>query len=221
MCDLNGKLFFSRDVIFNESIPGHLSPVHGQPVPIPIDAPTPLQNDRVLCSHSKSLSLIAEIISDRDERLSLSSIAPHPQQSLESVSAFIALNALDDLSAVEPDEFAILSTSKASFLPMPEYCFSSTSHYPYRFRIQDYDPDKAPESYNEAMARPNKDVWMAAMQWEKDSLEHRGSFECITLIPKDHKPIGVHWCYMFKYHPDGSIRRGQEKARLVAQEFSQ
>lgn len=29
VCDLNGKLFFSRNVIFNESVPGHLSPVHG------------------------------------------------------------------------------------------------------------------------------------------------------------------------------------------------
>lgn len=71
------------------------------------------------------------------------------------------------------------------------------------------------------MACPDKDVWMVAMQWEKDSLEHRGSFERVTPIPKDRKPIGVRWCYTFKYHPNGSIRRGQEKARLVAQGFSQ
>ena len=32
VCDLHGKYFFSRDVIFNESIPGHLSPHHGTPV---------------------------------------------------------------------------------------------------------------------------------------------------------------------------------------------
>ena len=59
------------------------------------------------------------------------------------------------------------------------------------------------------------------MQQEKDSLKHRGSFEQVTPIPKDHKPIGVQWCFTFKYHPDSSIQQGQEKLRLVAQGFSQ
>jgi len=103
----------------------------------------------------------------------------------------------------------------------PENSFLSTPRYPFWFRIQDYDPEKAPNSYNEAIARPDKDVWLAAMQWEKDSLKQRGAFEWVTLIPKDHKAIGVHWTFIHKNNPDGSIKRGKEKARLVAQGFSQ
>jgi hypothetical protein len=59
------------------------------------------------------------------------------------------------------------------------------------------------------------------MQREKNSLEHRGAFERITPIPKDRKAIGVRWTFVHKYNPDGSIKRGKEKARLVAQGFSQ
>ena len=71
------------------------------------------------------------------------------------------------------------------------------------------------------MAHLDKDVWLAAMQCEKNSLEESGSFECVTPIHKGHKPIGVHWCFTHKYNPDGSIWHRKEKARLVAQGFSQ
>jgi transposase InsO family protein len=211
VCDLNGKFFFSRDVVFNESVPGHLSPPRSRPIPSPTDMPLPPKPDRVLRSQSRPLSLIAEVISDRDERLSAQSTIIHPQQTFESISAFIAINELNSLLSPAP-----MPTS-----PSLEHSFLSTPRYPFRFRIQDYDPDKAPDSYNEAIARPDKDVWMAAMQREKDSLEHRGAFERVTPIPKDRKAIGVRWTFVHKYNPDGSIKRGKEKARLVAQGFSQ
>ena len=59
-----------------------------------------------------------------------------------------------------------------------------------------------------------------AMQRELTSLETRKAFERTTL-PAGRKAIGVQWTYDYKYHPDGSIIRGKEKARLVAQGFSQ
>ena len=211
VCDLNGKFFFSRDVVFNESVPGHLSPPHSRPVQSTVDTPLMPKTDCVLRSQSKPLSLIAEVISDRDKRLSAQSTAVHPQQTLESISAFITINELDSL----------LSPTSTSTFPPPEHSFLSTPRYSFHFRIQDYDPDKAPDSYNEAIAQPDKDVWMAAMQWEKDSLEHRGAFEHVIPIPKDRKAIGVHWTFIHKYNPDGSIKHGKEKARLVAQGFSQ
>ena len=58
------------------------------------------------------------------------------------------------------------------------------------------------------------------MQREYDSLEARKAFER-TSLPPGRKAIGVRWTYDYKYHPDGSIIRGKEKARLVAQGFSQ
>ena len=58
------------------------------------------------------------------------------------------------------------------------------------------------------------------MKREFDSLEERNAFER-TPLPDGRKAIGVRWTYNYKYHPDGSIIVGKEKARLVAQEFSQ
>ena len=58
------------------------------------------------------------------------------------------------------------------------------------------------------------------MHRELESLEKRHAFER-TFLPPGRKAIGVRWTYDFKYHPDGSIIKGKEKARLVAQGFSQ
>ena len=58
------------------------------------------------------------------------------------------------------------------------------------------------------------------MAHELDSLESRKAFQRTTL-PPGRKPIGLRWTYDYKYNPDGSIIRGKEKARLVAQGFSQ
>jgi len=126
VCDLNGKLFFSRDVIFNESIPRHLSPLRGRPY---LETTTiPQEMDRILCSHSKPSSLIAEIISDRDEWLTEQSITPHLQQTLQSISAFIALNSFDAFHSSIPESPEITAFR---YSPTSEYSFSSTPHYPF------------------------------------------------------------------------------------------
>jgi len=83
-----------------------------------------------------------------------------------------------------------------------------------------FDLSKALESYYEAIAHPDAEVWKAAMQRELMSLEDRNAFERTTL-PQGQKAIGLRWCYVYKYNPDGSIIIGKEKARLVAQGFSQ
>ena len=59
-----------------------------------------------------------------------------------------------------------------------------------------------------------------AMGREVTSLNDRSAFEPADL-PAGRKAIGLHWVYMYKYNPDGSIIKGKEKARLVAQGFSQ
>ena len=79
---------------------------------------------------------------------------------------------------------------------------------------------KPPESYREACARPDADVWCAAIDHEVTSLADRHAFEPADL-PAGRKAIGVRWVYAYKYNPDGSIIKGKEKARLVAQGFSQ
>jgi hypothetical protein len=83
-----------------------------------------------------------------------------------------------------------------------------------------FDLHKPPESYHEACACPDVDFWCATMRRELDSLTDRHAFKPADL-PVGRKAIGVRWVYAYKYHPDGSIIRGKEKARLVAQGFSQ
>ena len=87
-------------------------------------------------------------------------------------------------------------------------------------RAPHFDLHKPPESYHKACACPDVDIWRAAMRCELDSLTDHHAFEPADL-PVGRKAIGVHWVYAYKYHPDGSIIRGKEKARLVAQGFSQ
>lgn len=50
VCDLNGKFFFSQDVIFNESVPGHPSPPCSRSALSLTDASLPLKTDHVLRS---------------------------------------------------------------------------------------------------------------------------------------------------------------------------
>lgn len=188
------------------------------------NTPAPDVPDRVLCSRTKPSSLLADVITERDE------ISPliHPQQSFDSINAFIAYNTLHDFiksesttSFLETTDLYVLSAFEQNSEFLFHHAHTATSHFPFRFCLKDYNPDKAPDSYEEAIARPDQDVWKTAMQRKKDSLEHRGAFERITPIPKGRKPIGVRWTYTHKYHPDGSIRRGEEKAQLVSQGFSQ
>lgn len=83
-----------------------------------------------------------------------------------------------------------------------------------------YDLYKAPESFHEALACLDVEVWHAAMHCELDSLEECSTFEQTTL-PSNCKGISLHWCYAYKFNPDSTIIKGKEKAHLVAQGFSQ
>jgi hypothetical protein len=131
---------------------------------------------------------------------------------IDSLSLFISLNTLHDITpSSSPDP------SYTHTLLLNE-CFLSA---PYPFlRNRPWDLTQPPNSYNEAIARPDSAVWLASMQREVDSLGKRQAFERTTL-PPGHKAIGVRWTYNYKYNPDGSVIRGKEKARLVAQGFSQ
>jgi hypothetical protein len=218
--DLQGKYHFSRDVIFNESVPGHLAPIRK------IDKPTSSSSDspavatrpaRPLNPTSKGQAFL-EAIRIRDERLALRRLPKpvHRQQEANVIEDFVSLSITDDLLSTDfVDDLASHEQDA-----VVDYCLL-TSLDPHRFaRPRIFDLSKAPESYYEAIARPDADVWKAAMQRELTSLEDRHAFERTTL-PSGRKAIGLRWCYVYKYNPDGSIILGKEKARLVAQGFSQ
>jgi hypothetical protein len=246
--DLQGKYHFSRDVIFNELVPGRSSSHHkstpttvpsitlpttvppstsslpSSSPPPPISSPPPSSTPRPhtprpprRVTHTTKGHAFADAIRLRDERLTARrNKDSHPQQTLSAVTDFISYFATDDLLSSESiDDLA--SHEDDSF---SSFCLL-TSVDRLRFqRPQNFDMRKAPESYHEALARPDADVWQVAMRRELDSLEERHAFERTTL-PSDRKAIGLRWCYAYKFNPDGSIIKGKEKARLVAQGFSQ
>ena len=253
--DLQGKYHFSRDVIFNELVPGRSSSHHkSTPTTVPIPIPIPSSSSSSLPTSSPHLpsspssppppppsspsppssppsaprppriaartikgQAFADTIRLRDERLAARrNKDPHPQQSLSAVSDFISYFATDDLLSSEPMEDLDSHEHDA----ISAFCLlTAVDRLRFQRRYQ-YDLRKAPESNHEALAHPDAEVWHAAMRRELDSLEERHAFERTTL-PSDRKAIGLRWCYAYKFNPDGSIIRGKEKARLVAQGFSQ
>ena len=83
-----------------------------------------------------------------------------------------------------------------------------------------FDLSKPPSSYTEAVARPDAPIWHAAMDRERESLASMGAFEEVDL-PKGERAVGLKWVYDIKTDANGDRIHGKEKARLVAQGFSQ
>jgi len=122
--DLNGKYHFSRDVIFNELVPGRLSPscsstMSSTSLPSSLSLPTPPSPaphpPRTLVRTAKGQAF-ADAIQVRDERnAARRQNSIHPQQSLSAISDFVSFFAtdellldelVDDLDSLEHDAFS-------------------------------------------------------------------------------------------------------------------
>ena len=88
----------------------------------------------------------------------------------------------------------------------------------FRQHTQTYDLSKEPQSYTEAITRPDADTWHAAMDREKESLEQMGAFKEVELPLGEHV-IGLKWVHAYKMNAEGVNIK--EKARVVAQGFNQ
>jgi hypothetical protein len=84
-------------------------------------------------------------------------------------------------------------------------------------RAQGYDMALPPKTYDEAMQRSDRDVWLSAMQKEMNLMSEMNVYELVRL-PADRKAIGCRWVLEFKADLKGG---SAYKARLVAQGFSQ
>ena len=136
--------------------------------------------------------------------------------SLAALDAFFSLIASSSFP-VDPD------TSSFSLMEpdILNLAFRATSlHSPSSFSPRPFDLSKPPASYSEAMARPDASVWRSAMDRERQSLLDMGAFEEATL-PPGQKAIGLKWVYDYKTDSLGVKIKGKEKARLVAQGFTQ
>ena len=128
---------------------------------------------------------------------------------LEAFHSLVASSSFPDLSdtislpLIESELLAFHASAPISFL-----------------LSRSFDLSKYPSSYSEAMARPDAPVWRAAMDREKQSLLDMGAFEEADL-PPGQKAIGLKWVYDYKTDALGVKIPGKEKARLVAQGYSQ
>ena len=215
------EYYFSRDVIFNENAHGSLrhSP-HLLLSPPPPDAPP---SSHPICPHllTEQGQAYLDTVCQRDERLahhkhsSHGGVPPalHPQQSLVAIDGFLALVMASSLPDPPLNFFSIeldILLEQKSLMAWPD-----PLHLPHVFNLS-----KPPDNFCEAMAHPDADVWCSAMGCEHSSLMEHGVFKPAKL-PTGRKAIGVCWVYAYKYHPDGSIIKGKEEARLIAQGFSQ
>jgi len=216
--DLKGAYHFSRDVIFNESVPGRLSSSTSPSLSTlsSSDRPTRI---RTLTPAGQAFADAIQardvVLATRRSKQSVSGGALSPV-SLTAVLDFVSLAAYDSL----PDPLPTWSLDSHPSPLFTAYGFLTRSPIDHLRAPVTHDLLKPPDSYHEACSRPDVSVWRAAMEREMESLRARNAFEP-AVLPPDRKAIGVRWVYAYKYNPDGTIIRGKEKARLVAQGFSQ
>ena len=230
VCDKKNSVHFSRDVVFNESVPGHLSgsprtfssPSSTSLIPSSSSSSTVPPISPRLRVRTAAGQVFADTIAARDRALALRRSRVSPDDSARpplSLSAILDFVSLADFASL-PSPISTWSLDEEASTVINSFCLLSHAD-PDRFlRARPFDLSKPPESYHEARARPDAAVWREAMGRELDSLTDRHAFEP-TDLPVGRKAIGVRWVYAYKYNPDGSIIRGKEKARLVAQGFSQ
>ena len=100
----------------------------------------------------------------------------------------------------------------------PASRYGRTYRTPAKFANSFSVSDAEPQSLQEAMGRPDWELWKAAMDEEMESLHQNGVFS-LEELPKGAKKIGLKWVYKLKRDERGNIER--YKARLVAKGFTQ
>ena len=236
--NLQGKYFFSCDVVFNESVPGHLSPHCGIPIDFASLPPPSIAseansnlilplapNQRPSTSYTPlHLPTLSDTICDCD--IIISTHTQHTTRTdtslllktkchyndIHTITSFISIN------DIPPHDHSLHSFEHTNYHNLFNLCFLSSPLPSFWHHITDLS--KPLNTYHEALSRPDEDVWISTMKREHDSLEERKAFKR-TFLPDGQKAIRVCWTYEFKYNPNGSIIVGKEKAHLVAQGLSQ
>ena len=239
--DLHGKYSFSNDVIFNENTSGRLGVPRPFPSTIdqsvsssPSSRPTRDQ-PRVRTTRGQAYDEVLRLKEFRrsarnqtralvpgdahggampDALIAFTGDTDELSPSIAVIDAFYSLIASSSLPDI-PDTFS-LPLAESDILDLALHTF----RLPPSRASRSFDLTKIPFSYSEAIARPDAPVWRAAMDRERQSLADMGAFEEADL-PPGQKAIGLKWVYDFKTDALGAKIPGKEKARLVAQGFTQ
>ena len=237
--DLHGKYSFSNDVVFNESSSGRLgvprslssSPV--QPLVSSSSPRPPSDRPRIRTTMGQAYDEVLRLkefrrsAREQDRVLATAGGDPEPSVSvavatgvadpsfsLPALNAFYSLVASSSLPDLA-DTFS-LSIAESDIFSLALRATTPSPSQPLRT----FDLSTAPSSYSEAIARPDAPAWRAAMDRERQSLIDMGAFE-EAILPPGQKAVGLKWVYDFKTDALGVKIQGKEKARLVAQGYTQ
>ena len=175
VCDKKTVVHFSQDVVFNESVSGHLSPTHHVTSSSSSSPFSSASTSTSSTSSSSSLPVVhlrvrtvagqafAETIAARDHALVLCcSCAPAyesacPPLSLSVIQDFLSLA---DIAAL-PSPIPTWSLIDEASSVISSFCLHSYADPTRYLHTSHFDLSKPPESYHEACARPDVDVWRA------------------------------------------------------------
>ena len=96
-----------------------------------------------------------------------------------------------------------------------EDIYNETDEVIYEVNLFCHFADYESISFDEAIIDGK---WRKAMNEEIDAIEKNKTWE-LSLLPANHKPIGVKWVFKIKKNAQGKVER--YKARLVAKGYSQ
>ncbi len=212
--DLKGKYHFSRDVEFNENTPGRLSSKRNSKVDIALkaDAPPDLidETDKEEPRPKRTVKPTPKMAAmQKDPKTKTGTILPR----LQTAEAFAALTGFFRAEEITSELVPLQNfESVVSSQPRCMLSFHDRGRLP---STRDWDLNKPPLTFKEAMARPDSDLWKVAIDAEHANLVNQNVIsQCY--LPPGKKAIGARWTFVKKTHP-----KIMEKARLVAQGFAQ
>ncbi|KAG2018571.1 hypothetical protein CC2G_015308 [Coprinopsis cinerea AmutBmut pab1-1] len=231
-----GKVFFSADVIFDEGTMGRLGtkrPLLSKDSPTnqlheAIDTVRRVRRSARIANLPGSNIADGSLISPQSAFALLSVVGHDPSlpplqqtpefDTLPSIFAYLAtvgIHRLFEQPSITPLSMMSACGFYCDALMLDEDDFNNS----VAFRV--IDLTKAPDTVKQAMSRSDWPAWLAAMCREFNSLKGRPAWEVKEKLPPGKFAIDVRWVFAFKLNPDGSIRWGEEKARLVVKGFLQ
>ena len=124
----------------------------------------------------------------------------------------------EDEDAIRPDPDTVgFSTVLANLIIVELAGIALRSDSRRNPQAPGYDIKIPPKTYDEALRRSDRDLWLAAMRKEMNLMSEMNVYELVYL-PAERRAIGCRWVLEFKTDLKGG---STYKARLVAQGFSQ
>lgn len=206
------KVIVSRDVRFIESateVPTEVG--HKKKKSIVKPAPACSQEEIIVFDSVLNKNKpVAESVADEDEADEFSTAESESESDFDGFSDVDPVRGIEEANDQEDHEREPRRSERANKGIPPERFNEMTSVTKHSV--------KEPQTYEEAVQRPEKAVWQAAMEEEIGALAENQTWELVQL-PPGRKAIGCKWTFKEKEDETGRVVR--HKARLVAQGFTQ